>query len=39
MSGLCASLVTIARLALWKVDTITWFWIGDHQDFERNFAR
>jgi len=25
-------------LGLWEGDTVTWFWIGGHDDYERHFA-
>ncbi|MFP3895702.1 MAG: hypothetical protein ACLFV5_02530 [Anaerolineales bacterium] len=25
-------------IALWEGDTVTWFWIGDHNDYERFFS-
>jgi len=25
-------------LAVWEGDTVTWFWIGSHEDYERFFS-
>jgi hypothetical protein len=28
----------IRALGVWEGDTITWFWIGSHEDYERYFG-